>query len=218
MTYTVHRPGFVIWVAGYMYINKWCWAETDYCCIKCHCWSLAYIKKFHAHSAEHYILNARKYKNIKKFSFFFQAQISRECYFSCFVNVKMPTIVGNCQHFNIYAQEKIMLSWVEYIKSFITSGPELTLCFLAKCEYWKKLITSVCVSAISHRHRIALPVDQQCTSLMCVHVFIHMRIVSKMWFILFLNSPCVMICFKSSLVPSINISAYGKHRRPCCRE
>ena len=33
-------------------------------------------------SAEHEILNAHKYKNIKKFSIF-QAQINLECYFSC---------------------------------------------------------------------------------------------------------------------------------------
>ena len=33
-------------------------------------------------SAENEILNARKYKNIKKFSFF-QAQICIKCYFSC---------------------------------------------------------------------------------------------------------------------------------------
>ena len=31
---------------------------------------------------EHEILNAHKYKNIKKFSFL-QAQMSQECYFSC---------------------------------------------------------------------------------------------------------------------------------------
>ena len=33
-------------------------------------------------SVEHEILNAHKYKNIKKFSFL-QAQMSLECYFSC---------------------------------------------------------------------------------------------------------------------------------------
>ena len=33
-------------------------------------------------SAEHEILDAHKYKNIKKFSFI-QAQISLKCYFSC---------------------------------------------------------------------------------------------------------------------------------------
>ena len=59
-------------------------------------------------SAEHEILNAHTYKNIKKF-IIFQAQISLECYFFLLINVKMPTIVGiltfmNCC--NIYEQEK----------------------------------------------------------------------------------------------------------------
>ena len=44
-------------------------------------------------SAEHEILNAHKYKNIKKFGSF-KAQISLECYFFPIKNVKMPTIVG----------------------------------------------------------------------------------------------------------------------------
>ena len=44
--------------------------------------SQVYIKKKNMlNSAEHEILNALKYKNMKKFSFF-QAQISLECYFS----------------------------------------------------------------------------------------------------------------------------------------
>ena len=34
-------------------------------------------------SVEHEKLNAHEYKNIKKYSFCFQIQISRECYFSC---------------------------------------------------------------------------------------------------------------------------------------
>ena len=37
---------------------------------------------FMLNSVEHEILNAHKYKNITKLSFF-QTQISRECYFSC---------------------------------------------------------------------------------------------------------------------------------------
>ena len=51
-------------------------------------------KKFScsSHVTEHEILNAHKYKNIKKFRIF-QAQINLEGYFSC-SNVKMPTIVG----------------------------------------------------------------------------------------------------------------------------
>ena len=36
---------------------------------------------FMLNSGDHEILNAKKYKNIKKFSYF-QTQISRECYFS----------------------------------------------------------------------------------------------------------------------------------------
>ena len=44
-------------------------------------------------SVEHKILNAHKYKIIKKFGSF-SAQISLECYFSPLINVKMPTIVG----------------------------------------------------------------------------------------------------------------------------
>ena len=42
-------------------------------------------------SAEHEILNAHKYKNIKKFSIF-QSHISLECYFFLLINFKMPTI------------------------------------------------------------------------------------------------------------------------------
>ena len=48
---------------------------------------------FMLHSAEHELLNARKYKENKKFSFC-KAQISLECYFFQLINVKMPTIVG----------------------------------------------------------------------------------------------------------------------------
>ena len=45
-------------------------------------------------SAEHEILNARKYKNIKKF-IFFQAQMSLELsYFFLLINVEMPTTVA----------------------------------------------------------------------------------------------------------------------------
>ena len=44
-------------------------------------------------SVEHEILNAHKYKNIKKFGLF-KGQLSLECYFSPLIHVKMPTIVG----------------------------------------------------------------------------------------------------------------------------
>ena len=55
----------------------------------------SYKKKFMLNSAEHKILNAHKYKNIKKFSLLSQAQIRLECYFSfLLINVKMPAIVS----------------------------------------------------------------------------------------------------------------------------
>ena len=43
-------------------------------------------------SAEHEIVNAHKYKNIKKLSIF-QAQMSLKDYFLCFLTVELPTIV-----------------------------------------------------------------------------------------------------------------------------
>ena len=46
-----------------------------------HYWLPGYKTFFLLNSVEHEILNAHKYKNIKKFSFF-QAQISGEGYFS----------------------------------------------------------------------------------------------------------------------------------------
>ena len=45
-------------------------------------YTLRGYKTFMLNSAEHEILNAHKYKNIKKLSIF-QAHISLECYFSC---------------------------------------------------------------------------------------------------------------------------------------
>ena len=51
------------------------------------------IKNVMLNSAEHEILNAHKYKNIKKFSIC-KSQISIECYFPA----------HNCWHFNSYEQ------------------------------------------------------------------------------------------------------------------
>ena len=45
-------------------------------------WARGYKTFFMLNSVEHEILNAHKYKNVKKFSVF-QTQISREYYFSC---------------------------------------------------------------------------------------------------------------------------------------
>ena len=70
-------------------------------------------------SVEHKILNAHKYKSIKKFGCF-QAQISRECYFFPLINVKMPTIVGIL---TFMSRKNFILSLVEHGKSFITSRP-----------------------------------------------------------------------------------------------
>ena len=48
----------------------------------CKTWALGYQNFFMFNSAKREILNAHKYKNIKKFSFI-QALISLECCFSC---------------------------------------------------------------------------------------------------------------------------------------
>ena len=44
-------------------------------------------------SAEHEILNAHKYENVKKLSFFSGTDKSRILFF-LLINVKMPTVVG----------------------------------------------------------------------------------------------------------------------------
>ena len=54
-------------------------------------------------SVGHKILNAQKYINIKKFSFFFSSDKPRMLLFPL-INVKMPTIVGIL---TFYEQEKI---------------------------------------------------------------------------------------------------------------
>ena len=51
------------------------------------------IKIFMLISPEHEILNAHKFKNIKKLSMF-QALMSIECYFFLLIKVEMPTTVG----------------------------------------------------------------------------------------------------------------------------
>ena len=43
-------------------------------------------------SAEHWILNAHKYKNLKTFSFFFR--LSLECYFSCSLILKCQQLLA----------------------------------------------------------------------------------------------------------------------------
>ena len=56
-------------------------------------WPRGYKTCFMLSSVEHEILNAHKYKNIKKYSFFLGSDKPRMLYF-LLMNVKMPTIVG----------------------------------------------------------------------------------------------------------------------------
>ena len=71
-------------------------------------------------SVEHEILNAHKYKNIKKFGFFLGSDKPIMLFF-LLINVKMPTIVGIL---TFMSMKNFMLSSVEHEKSFITSGPD----------------------------------------------------------------------------------------------
>ena len=48
---------------------------------------------FVLNSVEHEILNAHKYKNVKKLGLF-KARLSLECYFFPLIHVKMPPIAG----------------------------------------------------------------------------------------------------------------------------
>ena len=53
---------------------------------------------------EHEILNAHMYINIK--NHLFSGSYKPGKGFFLLIKVKMPTIVGNCLHFNFYEQEK----------------------------------------------------------------------------------------------------------------
>ena len=74
------------------------------------------------HSSVHGILNAHKYKNIKKFSVFFSGSDKSIILFFLLINVKMPTTVGilTCM-----SRKNFMLC-AEHGKSFITLGPVLS--------------------------------------------------------------------------------------------
>ena len=73
-------------------------------------------------SAEHEILIAHKYENIKQYSIF-QAQISLEMLFFLLINVKMPKIAGIL---TFMSRKNFMLNWVELSMKFFfkTSGPD----------------------------------------------------------------------------------------------
>ena len=63
-------------------------------------WSRDYKTLFKLNSAEHEILNAHKYENIKKFSLF-SGSDKPVLLFFLLINV------NNCWHFNLYEQEKV---------------------------------------------------------------------------------------------------------------
>ena len=68
-------------------------------------------------SVEHEILNAHKFKNIKKIWLLLGLDKPRMLFF-LLINVKMPTIVGIL---TFMSRKNFML--ICFIKSFITSGP-----------------------------------------------------------------------------------------------
>ena len=73
---------------------------------------LGYKKLFMLNSAEHEILNAYKYKNIKKFSLFLGSDKHRMLFF-LLIDVKIPTFMS---------RKNFMLSWVAHQNFFRTSG------------------------------------------------------------------------------------------------
>ena len=64
---------------------------------KANSWPRGYKTFFMLSSAEHKIINAHKYKNIKKYSFF-QAQISLECSFSCSFMSSKNSVLSGVEH------------------------------------------------------------------------------------------------------------------------
>ena len=77
-------------------------------------------------SAEHEIINAHKYENIKKFSFF-SGSDNLIMLFFLLINVEMPTIVGIL---TFMSRKKFILSRVQHGKSFLTSEPGLLGVFM----------------------------------------------------------------------------------------
>ena len=89
-------------------------------------------------SFEHEILNAHKYKNIKKYVFFLGSHKPKMLCFPL-INVKMPTIVSIL---TFMSRKDFILSWVEHEKSFITSG---LVCFKFTASYTYLLAIALCV-------------------------------------------------------------------------
>ena len=76
---------------------------------------------FMRNSVEHDILNAHKYKNIKKFSFFSDSDKPRMLFF-LLINVKMPTTVGIL---TFISRKNFMLNCVEHEKSVYNLGAKV---------------------------------------------------------------------------------------------
>ena len=70
-------------------------------------------------STEHEIVNAHKYKYIKKFGLF-EAQLSLQCYFSRSYMLKCQQLLA---FLTFMGGKNFMFNRVEHEKSFITSGP-----------------------------------------------------------------------------------------------
>ena len=68
-------------------------------------WPQYYATFFMLISAEHEILNAHKYKTYNVIQHFSGSGKPKMLFF-LLINVKMPTFVGNCWHFNICELEK----------------------------------------------------------------------------------------------------------------
>ena len=119
-------------------------------------------------SAQHAILTAHKYKNIKKFSIFSGSDKPSMLFF-LFINVKMPSIVGK---FNMNEQEKIMLSCVEHEILFITSRPGLDAMFLFRSPLHE------CVT-FRHESIINKKIIDLCTSFSRSHDYIQMYVLNK---------------------------------------
>ena len=92
-------------------------------------------------SVEHEILNAHKYKSIKKFQLFLGSNKPRMLFF-LLINVKMPTIVGIL---TFMSRKDFILSGVEHGKSFITLGQMRQL--IMSCLIW---FNAVCIFCCFH--------------------------------------------------------------------
>ena len=100
------------------------------------------MQKVMVNSAEHEILSAHKYKNTKKFGFFFQAQISLECLF-LLINVKLlafehllagkimlsvDSFPRNIWVFHFAKLEQTRIHLLEYTYSFFPYNMKIVYC------------------------------------------------------------------------------------------